>query len=150
MAQVVDILSKENELFRIYLFYSCVLVVKVLAMAGLTASQRFKNKAFANPEDAAMQKVKPKVDPNVERVRRAHLNDLENIPVFLVASFAYILTNPSVLIASILFKFFTAARIVHTVVYAVWVIPQPARALAYFVGLFITIYMAVQGIIHFV
>jgi len=101
-----------------------------LLMAPLTAIQRFTHKAFANPEDCAMQKVKPRVDENVERVRRAHLNDLENIPIFFVASFCYIMTNPDIALATNLIRAFTLARIAHTVVYAIVVVPQPARALS--------------------
>ncbi|KAK5648617.1 hypothetical protein RI129_003509 [Pyrocoelia pectoralis] len=149
MAKALEILSTENELFRIYLFYSCVLVLKVLLMAPLTAIQRFKHKAFANAEDAISEKVKPKTHDNVERVRRAHLNDLENIPVFLVAGLAYILTNPSVWLATMLFRVFTISRMIHTIVYAVYVLPQPARFFAFLGGLLTTIYMAVQALIYF-
>jgi len=113
-----NVLNLDNPLFRTYLYYSGVLCVKVLLMAPLTGVQRFTRKAFANPEDCAMQKVKPRVDENVERVRRAHRNDLENILIFLAISFAYILTNPSITEASILFKVVTYARILHTLVYA--------------------------------
>mgnify|MGYP003346307220 CR=1 FL=1 len=149
MAKVEGILSVDNELFRTYLFYGCILALKVLVMAPLTAVQRFKHKAFANPEDTVMHKVKPKTQDNVERVRRAHLNDLENIPIFLMVSLAYILTNPAVWFATMLFRVFTLCRILHTVVYAIVVIPQPARALAFFGGLAVTAYMSVQALIYF-
>ncbi|KAB0803344.1 hypothetical protein PPYR_00314 [Photinus pyralis] len=149
MAQALEILSTENELFRVYLFYGCILVLKVVAMAPLTAIQRFKHKAFANPEDAVVAKIKPKTHENVERVRRAHLNDLENIPVFLVASLAYILTNPSIWFTTMLFRIFTISRILHTLVYAVVVIPQPARFLAFFAAQIVTTYMAIQSLIYF-
>ncbi|KAF5292814.1 hypothetical protein FQA39_LY13859 [Lamprigera yunnana] len=146
---MAEIFSTENELFRTYLFYACVLAIKVLLMAPLTAFHRMKNKAFANPEDGATLKIKPKTHENVERVRRGHQNDLENIIPFLAASFAYILTNPSLAFATMLFRIFTGARILHTIVYTVVVIPQPARALSCAVGYAITVYMALQGILHF-
>ncbi|XP_017781651.1 PREDICTED: microsomal glutathione S-transferase 1-like [Nicrophorus vespilloides] len=144
-----QLFSIENPLMRAYTFYNSILCLKMLAMSVLTASQRMKNKAFANPEDAIMQKTKPKVDENVERVRRAHLNDLENICVYFVASFGYLLTNPSVAVATMLFRVFTICRIAHTLVYAVVVIPQPARAIAWGVPYFITIYMAIKTAMHF-
>ncbi|KAK4884437.1 hypothetical protein RN001_000708 [Aquatica leii] len=150
MEKMAPILSIENELFRIYIFYACVLALKVLIMSPLTAMHRFKNKAFANPEDVVTLKVKPKIHEDVERVRRAHLNDLENIVMFFVASFGYILTNPSVGFATMLFRIFTASRIIHTLVYAVYVIPQPARALACATGYAVTVYMAIQAILHFI
>ena len=53
---------------------------------------------FANPEDAASAGPNVKVivgDPDVERVRRAHLNDLENIIPFtilvIIFSFSHVL-----------------------------------------------------------
>ncbi|KAI4469068.1 microsomal glutathione s-transferase 1 [Holotrichia oblita] len=146
---VLSILDTENPIFRGFLFYNSALVLKMLAMSSLTALQRFKNKAFANPEDAAMQGVKVRTDDNVERVRRAHLNDLENIPIYFVASFGYMLTNPSVTVALNLFRAFTAARFMHTFVYAVCVIPQPARGLSWGIGYFITGFMAFQTACHF-
>nr|XP_022904529.1 microsomal glutathione S-transferase 1 isoform X1 [Onthophagus taurus] len=146
---VLEILNLTNPIFKGYIFYSALLVLKVLAMAVLTATQRFKRKAFANPEDAEPRKLKPKTDENVERVRRAHLNDLENIPIFFVAGFGYMLTNPAVGTALMLFRVFTIARFVHTLVYAVVVVPQPSRALAWATGYFITGFMAVKTLMHF-
>jgi glutathione S-transferase len=85
---------------------------------------------------------------DVERQRRAHRNDLENIPVFFIIAFLYILTSPSEFIAVNLIRAFAIGRIVHTLVYAV--IPmQPARAIAFFVGVGVTIYMAINVAIFF-
>lgn len=80
---------------------------------------------------------------------RAHLNDLENIPLFFVIGFVYLLTNPSVVVATWLFRLYTAARFTHTYVYAIHVIPQPARGLSWGIGYAITGYMAVQSALSF-
>ncbi|ENN70829.1 microsomal glutathione S-transferase 1 [Dendroctonus ponderosae] len=149
MAQAVLETLIEQPVFRTYLFYVAVLSLKLLAMSILTAVQRFKNKAFANPEDAEPRKLKVKVNESVERVRRAHLNDLENIPVFIIVAFAYLTTNPSVFLALTLIRLFTVARLIHTLVYAVVVVPQPARALSWFTGYSITIYMAVKSLLYY-
>ncbi|KAF4525053.1 hypothetical protein B566_EDAN001967 [Ephemera danica] len=83
-----------------------------------------------------MRKVAFKnLDQDIERIRRAHLNDLENIPAFVLVSFLYILTAPEQVLAVNLFRVFTAARVVHTFVYAVRPVPQPARALCFATGL---------------
>ncbi|KAG5890852.1 hypothetical protein JTB14_016285 [Gonioctena quinquepunctata] len=121
----------------------------MIFMSFFTAIQRIKYRAFANEEDTKKLQVKVKVDQNVERVRRAHLNDLENIPLFFFSAFIYLMTDPSEYVAKILFLVYTAARIAHTVVYAVVVVPQPARALSFGIGTLIIIYMTVRGIIHF-
>ncbi|KAJ8958615.1 hypothetical protein NQ318_016336 [Aromia moschata] len=149
MAQVVVESLLENPLFGVYSFYASILVLKMMFMSILTGMTRINNKAFVNPEDAKAMKGKVKVDENVERIRRAHQNDLENIPIFLFVSFIYVLTNPSVGLATYLIRSFTIARILHTIVYAIIVIPQPARGLSFGVGLFITGYMAVMNLFYF-
>ncbi|XP_022903905.1 microsomal glutathione S-transferase 1-like isoform X1 [Onthophagus taurus] len=146
---LLEIINLSNPIFKGYIFYSALLILKVLAMAILTGFQRFKNMVFVNPEDAAVFKCKPKIDANVERVRRAHLNDLENIPIFFVAGFGYMLTNPPVRTALMLFKIFTIARFLHSLVYAVVKVPQPARGLAWGTGYCITGFMAVKTLLHF-
>ena len=105
---------------------------------------------FISPEDTAgLKNAKVKYDdPDVERVRRAHLNDLENIPAFIFAAWLFVLTNPPAWLALNLFRAFTFARIVHTLVYAVVVIPQPARALSWGVGYGVTGYMLVHSLLR--
>lgn len=89
-------------------------------------------------------------DPDVERVRRAHRNDLENILPFFIAGLFYVLTNPEAFIAVNIFRAAAVARIVHTLVYAVVVVPQPSRAIAWFVCFAATAYMSVQSALYFI
>lgn len=81
---------------------------------------------------------------------RAHLNDMENIFPFVLISFIYVLSDPMPVVAVNIFRVVTAARLFHTFVYAIYVIPQPARAISFFVPLIAMIYMAVQSAIVFV
>lgn len=74
---------------------------------------------------------------------------MENIIPFITIALFYTLTNPTEFVAVNLFRIYTIARILHTFVYTVVVIPQPSRALAFGVGYAITIYMALQVILHF-
>ena len=150
MAPIASMWSVENPVFRAYVFYSCILVLKLFSLVFLTGRQRFTKNVFANPEDRKDKNSKIGTsDPDVERVRRAHLNDLENIPAFWITGLLYCLTNPSPFVAINLFRVFTACRILHTFVYAVVPVPQPARALAFAGGFVSTIYMAVSTIMHF-
>ncbi|KAM7347417.1 microsomal glutathione S-transferase-like isoform 2-T2 [Cochliomyia hominivorax] len=145
----LDLLNFDNVVFKTYVFWSIVLVIKMLLMSPLTGIQRFKTKTFANPEDLLSKKDKVKFDdPDVERVRRAHRNDMENILPFLAVGFFYVLTNPATFLAVNLFRIVAIARIVHTLVYAVYVVPQPARAISFFVALASTTYMAVQVLLY--
>ena len=75
---------------------------------------------FANPEDVAGQE-KAKVNfanEGVERVRRCHQNDIENIFPFVFLSGIYIVAaSPSLFAAKCVFYGFTASRLVHSFVY---------------------------------
>lgn len=106
---------------------------------------------FANPEDTGFAGKKAKVtfdDPDVERVRRAHLNDLENITPWFIITYLWLSTAPAPWLAKILIRVFVISRIGHTLSYAV--IPQqPARAIAFFVGYGITGYQAVATLLHY-
>uniref|UniRef100_A0A182PZ58 Microsomal glutathione S-transferase 1 n=1 Tax=Anopheles epiroticus TaxID=199890 RepID=A0A182PZ58_9DIPT len=151
---MTSLLQNVNEdVFRTYVFWTAVLVVKMLAMSMLTGRQRFRKKVFANPEDIQPSKkgAQPKFDdPDVERVRRAHRNDMENILPFFAIGLLYTLTNPEPFIAINLFRAVAIARIVHTIVYAVVVIPQPARGLSWAIAYFATAYMAVKTALFFI
>lgn len=134
-----------------YIAYSGILALKVLGTAILTSRARYSKKAFANPEDAVGGKGKVKLDdPDVERVRRAHLNDLENIPAFWLLGALFLTTSPEAAWATLLFRIYTAGRVLHTFVYAVRPLPQPARAIAFGVPYLITLYMGVKVVSHYI
>ncbi|KAL0269276.1 UNVERIFIED_CONTAM: hypothetical protein PYX00_007072 [Menopon gallinae] len=151
MSNVNTLMSLSNPVFKAYCFYSAILVVKMLLMSLLTGRQRFRKLVFSNPEDTKrMKNAKIKFDdPDVERVRRAHLNDIENIPLFFVSAWLYLMTNPPAVLAINLYRVYTLARIVHTIVYAVFVVPQPARAIAWGTGYAITAFMLLNTIFIF-
>ncbi|XP_055298547.1 microsomal glutathione S-transferase 1-like [Sitodiplosis mosellana] len=147
-----QLLDKDNTVFRAFLFWSSVLVIKFLLMATLTAFHRFRTKTTPNPEDLGTLRASEVSSGNddVERVRRAHLNDMENILPFLSVGLFYVLTDPNEMVALWLFRVTTVARFAHTFVYAIYVIPQPARAICFFIHFAITLYMAFMCIIYFI
>ncbi|CAH1406736.1 unnamed protein product [Nezara viridula] len=148
---LAELLSFSNPVFRSYLVCNSVLVLKVMGMAPLIARHRFAKKIFISPEDTKMVQGAKVVesDPDIERCRRAHLNDIENIPLFFTAALGYLLTNPEPTLAINLMRLYTAARIAHTFVYAVVVVPQPSRVIAFGIGFGITGFMAVSTILKF-
>lgn len=87
-------------------------------------------------------------DPEVERVRRAHLNDLENIPAFIIVAFFFVLTKPNEFIAINLFRIAAIGRIFHTVAYVV-LQKQPHRAIGWAVCYAATIFMALRVLMAF-
>ncbi|XP_065083894.1 microsomal glutathione S-transferase 1-like [Ochlerotatus camptorhynchus] len=151
MTNILD--QMDPELFRTYAFWSVILVLKMVLMTLLTTLNRFRKMAFCNPEDTASisRKLKPKFDdPDVERVRRAHRNDLENILPFFVVAFLYLLTNPDPWLATNLIRAAVIGRIVHSLVYAVLPLPQPARFLSFGVMMLVTLFMIFKCIIYFI
>merc|ERR1739838_390626 len=126
---------------------------KMVVMSLLTARQRFRTLTFIASEDVTdpgLQKkgAKVGVHEDVERVRRAHQNDLENIVPFLILGLIYIFTNPEIVTALLVFRVFVGARILHTIVYLM-IVPQPARALTFFAGVGVNLFMAYKMILSF-
>ncbi|XP_003797842.1 microsomal glutathione S-transferase 1 [Otolemur garnettii] len=138
---------KENDVFVAFASYTTIVLSKMMFMSTATAFYRMTRKVFANPEDCASfgkgenAKKFLRTDDRVERVRRAHLNDLENIVPFLGIGLLYSLSGPDLSTALLHFRLFLGARIYHTIAYLT-PLPQPNRALAFFVGYGVTISMA--------
>ncbi|NQU70407.1 MAG: MAPEG family protein [Rhodospirillales bacterium] len=78
----------------------------------------------------------------VDRSRRMHRNDLENIPAFLVCGLLFVVAGPSYLLASILMYGFVGARLIHALVYASKQ-SHEIRATFYTIGSVVVIIMAV-------
>ncbi|CAJ1055699.1 microsomal glutathione S-transferase 1-like [Xyrichtys novacula] len=136
----------EDEVFRAFTTYASVVAVKMVLMSPLTAYFRFTRGAFANAEDVALKppeerKKLLRTDPDVERVRRCHQNDLENVVPFLALGLLYSLSGPELSCALLHFRLFVGSRIFHTVSY-VCTLPQPCRALSFIVGLLTNLSMA--------
>ncbi|XP_065341854.1 microsomal glutathione S-transferase 1-like [Cloeon dipterum] len=141
----------QQHLWALYAFNAGLLVLKMFILAFSTGVVRSMKKVTPNPEDARAMGTQSssKADPDVERVRRAHLNDLENIPVFLLISFVFIHTQPNLALSHFLFWAFAAARFAHSVVYALYPLPQPTRTILFLIGVVITIYMIFANFVFF-
>ncbi|KAK3102857.1 hypothetical protein FSP39_014478 [Pinctada imbricata] len=138
-------LSFEDPIFSSFAFYATVVILKMMVMSLLTARVRLSKGIFANAEDGKLHKD-PKVTtthPEVERVRRCHQNDIENIVPFVLLGILYVLTGPDPWWAVLRFRVFAASRILHTICYLT-PIPQPSRALMFGIGLSINVQMAVS------
>ncbi|XP_014476790.1 PREDICTED: microsomal glutathione S-transferase 1-like [Dinoponera quadriceps] len=140
------------ETLKVFGFWGSILVLKVLAMSPLTARQRFAKQIFANPEDVSLAKnSKAKIvydDPDVERVRRAHLNDLENIVPWFIITYIWLSTGPSVALAKILIRTFALSRVAHTLAYVI-IQQQPTRVISFFIAYLIIGYEALVSLLHY-
>jgi len=143
-----EILSFNNPVFSSFVFYTTIVLLKMMVMSILTAYKRISSGTFVAQEDVDAFKGKGKGKPvfgneSVEKVRRNHLNDMENIPPFVMLGLLYVLSQPSPFTAILHFRIFAASRILHTICYQL-AIPQPARGLTFGIGLAICVSMAVQ------
>jgi glutathione S-transferase len=132
---------------RLFGIVYLVLVVKMAAVGSYTSILRLRRKTYATPEDYAWQGARPPGGPDedIERLRRAHRNDLENILPFFAVGFFYALTHPSMLAAQIYFIGFAVARILHSIFYIRAL--QPHRTIAFGAGALLMLGMVVSALV---
>ncbi|MCP1334856.1 MAPEG family protein [Futiania mangrovi] len=142
--------SLDDPVFATYAIAAALMILKTLAMAWLTVLRMMQVKGgYRAPEDLRKTPLNPAPDPKqlapderVERMRRIHMNDLENVPFFLVAGFLYVLTGPSLLMAQVVLYGYVASRLLHFAAYAT-AQTHDVRATFWTVGVLILIYMTV-------
>ncbi|KAM9440960.1 prostaglandin E synthase [Clarias gariepinus] len=134
-----------NPVFSCFVFYSTLLILKMYTIAVITGQVRLRKKAFANPEDAERHGGVQfcRTDPYVERCRRAHINDMENILPFLFLGAIYSMTGPSLVVAKGHFLVFFVGRVMHSVAY-LFALKAPTRSLAYTIAQVPCVSMAIQ------
>ena len=133
--------------FRLFAIVYLLLVVKMMIVGSYTSIVRIRRGAFATPEDYAFQRATPHAgrDEDVERVRRAHRNDLENILPFFAIGFFYALSHPPLWAAQIYYIGFLVARVLHSVFYIRGL--QPHRTAAFGLGAVLMTIMLVNTLI---
>src|SRR5262249_18841870 len=88
-----------------------------------------------NPEDVPVNRGSQPASedaPGTQRAKRAHLNDVENIPVFLVLALIFTLTGCSATAGWAYFGTYFIARTLHTTFYLRAI--QPWRTAAFALG----------------
>jgi glutathione S-transferase len=121
----MDTLSLSNPLVATYAIAATLMILKAVGMSWLTVARMLQaNGGFRSPEDLRRTALNPNPDPvqlqpneRVERIRRIHQNDLENLPFFLVAGFLYLLTAPPLWLAQVLFYGYVVSRLLHFAAY---------------------------------
>ena len=89
----MDQLSLHNPLFVTYVIAATLMILKAVSMSWLTVVRMLQeNGGFRSPEDLRKTPLNPAPDARqlernerVERIRRIHQNDLENVPAFLTS-----------------------------------------------------------------
>ncbi|XP_785095.3 microsomal glutathione S-transferase 1-like [Strongylocentrotus purpuratus] len=142
----------ESEELPYFATYVSIVILKMMLLSPLTSYFRHTRNVFSNQEDMGSLKEKDKKpifdDPEVERVRRCHRNDLENIVPFFALGLLYALTSGAATTTIVWhYRIFVASRFLHTIAY-IGALPQPSRGLSFFVGFFVNVSMAVQIIMN--
>ena len=150
----MDKLSLQNPVFATYCSAVTCRRRKAVSMSWLTVVRMMQVKGgFRSPEDIKKtplnREPNPKqLEPNehVERIRRIQLNDLENLPFFLVAGFLFILTEPSLLAAQVLLYGYVVTRLLHFAAYFT-ARTHDTRATLWTVGSLILIFMTCRTLL---
>jgi len=147
-------LSLQNPLFATYAIAATLMILKAVSMSWLTVVRMMQVKGgFRSPEDIRKTPLNPEPSPRqlepderVERIRRIQLNDLENLPFFLIAGLLYVLTEPSLLLARVLLYGYVASRLLHFAAYAT-ARTHDTRATLWTIGSLILIFMTVRTLL---
>ncbi|MBP7660822.1 MAG: MAPEG family protein [Burkholderiaceae bacterium] len=150
----MDKLTLQNPLFATYVIAATLMILKAVSMSWLTVVRMLQeNGGFRSPEDLRKTPLNPAPDARqlernerVERIRRIHQNDLENLPFFLVAGLLYVLTGPTVLMAQLLLYGYVVSRLLH---FAAYLSAQThdLRATLWTVGSLILLFMTVRTLL---
>jgi glutathione S-transferase len=142
--------SADNPVFVTYMVAAAIMVLKLMGQGWMTVYRMLKvGGGWATPEDMRPGLINPNprpgqldVDDDVDRSRRMHRNDLENILPFLACGLIFVAAAPSQMLATILMSTFVLARLAHTVAYAT-AQSHEIRATLYTIGSAVVIVMAV-------
>jgi glutathione S-transferase len=150
----MDQLGLRDPLFATYVIAASLMILKVAGMSWFTVIRMMQIKGgFRSPEDLKKTILNPtpnprQLEPNepVDRIRRIQMNDLENVPFFLVAGFLYILTRPPLLLAEWLLYGYVISRLLHFGAYLTGQIHE-VRATFWTIGSLILIFMTVRTLL---
>lgn len=143
-------LSMSNPVFVTYMITASLMILKIMGQGWMTVYRMMKiGGGWATQEDLRPGLINPKPDPEqletndyVDRSRRMHRNDLENIPAFLACGLLFVAAGPSLLLANILMYAFVVSRLAHSIAYATKQ-NHETRATLYTIGSICVIVMAI-------
>lgn len=144
----------ENPVFVTWIIATALTVLKVMGQGWMTVYRMMKvGGGYAAPEDLRPGLINKAPDPKqlevndyVDRSRRMHRNDLENIPAFWAAGLVFVAASPPLWLAQVLMYGFVAARAGHAVAYGT-AQSHEVRATFYTVGSLIVMAMAVYALV---
>ncbi|WP_319824390.1 MAPEG family protein [Thalassovita sp.] len=144
----MSLLHLENPVFQTYAIAAALMGLKIMLQGWMTVYRMMRsNSGLASPEDLRPGPLNAAPDPSqlelndyVDRSRRMHRNDLENIPAFLAIGLLFVTIAPPLWAAQVLMYGFVAARVAHFAAYASKQ-SHEVRATFYTIGSLIVIVM---------
>lgn len=150
----MTLLSMDNPVFVTYMIAAAIMILKIMGQGWMTVFRMLKSDAgLVSPEDLRSGPINrnPRAEQleaidYVDRSRRIHRNDLENIPAFLACGLIFVAAGPPHLLATVLMYTFVVARLVHTLAYAT-AQSHEIRATLYTIGSLVVIVMAIYALV---
>jgi len=148
-------LMLDDPLWRTFAIAASLMILKTLSMAWLTVVRMMQVKGgYRAPEDLRKTTLNPEPDPRqlapderVERIRRIHQNDLENVPFFLASGFLFVLTGPPLWLAQVLLYGYVVSRLLHFAAY-LSARTHDTRATFWTIGALILLFMTLWVLIR--
>ena len=145
----MELLNIENPVFATYAIAASIMVLKIMGQGWMTVYRMLKSDSgLASPEDLQVGLINKNPRPEqlelndyVDRSRRMHRNDLENIPAFLAVGLLFVAVDPSLILAQVLMYGFVLARMLHAAAY-VTKQTHEVRATFYTIGSLAVMFMA--------
>jgi glutathione S-transferase len=148
-------LGFENPVFCAYALAAGLMLLKAASHSWLTVARMLKVKGgYRLPEDARRTPLNRNPTPGqlenndyVERTRRLHQNEVENVPLFLASGLLYVLTAPRFALAATLYGIYVVTRFIH---FAIVMLEgtHDARATAWTAGSLILYWMSGSVVVH--
>jgi glutathione S-transferase len=145
----MTVFNMENPVFVTYMIAAAIMILKLMGQGWMTVYRMLKIGAgWATAEDVQPGLINRNPHPEqlelndyVDRSRRMHRNDLENIPGFVACGLLFVAAGPTYLMANILMYTFVGARLGHSLAYATKQ-SHEVRATLYTIGSVVVIVMA--------
>ena len=150
----MDKLSLQNPVFATYVIAATIMILKAVGMSWLTVVRMMQVKGGfrsleyikKTPLDIYTDSMHLDLTEYVERIRRIQLNDLENLPFFLVAGLLFVMTEPSLMVARVLLYGYVVSRLLHFAAYFT-ARTHDTRATLWTVGSLILIFMTCRTLV---
>ncbi|XP_017883226.1 prostaglandin E synthase-like [Ceratina calcarata] len=154
---VNNLASQPRELWAVYAWWSCVLVLKMNALTWFTGQIRVARQVIHSEEDR-MWFNGPDVilcptgggHEDVDRIRSAHRHDLETVLTYLLITPIWLSTSPSFPLARLILPCFAIVSVSRTLLHMKTVnLHRSCKTILSALEYSILIYMSVEAALHY-